>query len=514
MDDFPLGLVLTLAGVAVSLLAFCWEFLFIRRKRIGYRVQLDTRIQADDNGQTEVNPGALRQLDFGDHGTRLIDPTLVLLRLENAGSTNIDLDDYAAREGADVGLQVQFPGRRVVDKAITETSDPHLDQFFGADSGLGHHGDTIRLPRVPLNRKAHYKVLAVLERDGPNPGREYPEPVLIGAIKGGVRSGRPVKTSSQTGASAWTWLLVASLAVALVAFGLDTWLLPPDPLGCTSGNLVITGSTAFENILQESMDGYTSTCSHAEVVRDTRNSADGILNLNKIAESGLPDKTKDYIVFSDGTTSSGSDRIKGRPVALVSFSIVVNPEATVPDLSLQNIKDLFSGKIKNWTELGGANLPVRLVGRTGGSGSRKAFEQALDGDEGVMNSENCRDLNHSLPSDPNRVRLCERSTTELLLDAVATTPGAIGYSETNKARGHTGVHTILISSGRSSLNNVSKDGFFWATEYAYTIGEPPVGSPVAGFLNYLTESVGKQAIRVGGAKPCADLTRATECVPD
>ena len=81
MSDFPWELVLAMIGVLVTASAFLFEFVFVGRKRLGYRVQMDT-IPTDVSA---VHAGAWGRLDRAD-GTRLADPSFVLLRVENIGA--------------------------------------------------------------------------------------------------------------------------------------------------------------------------------------------------------------------------------------------------------------------------------------------------------------------------------------------------------------------------------------------------------------------------------------------
>jgi phosphate transport system substrate-binding protein len=186
VGNFPWGVALAVFGVVVPAIAFLYEFVFVGRKRLGYRVQMDTT--ATDEVPSPY-AGALQQLQRGN-GTRLVDPSFVLLRIENNGATYIDTSDYAVLDDDKVGIRVSFPGRKVAGMVVTELSDDFLRSSLGEDSGLSVQDGVIELPKVPLNRSAHYKVLAVLERDSMGGGREpFKAPEVVGGIKGGVGSG-------------------------------------------------------------------------------------------------------------------------------------------------------------------------------------------------------------------------------------------------------------------------------------------------------------------------------------
>ena len=53
---------------------------------------------------------------------------------------------------------------------------------------------------------------------------------------------------------------------------------------------------------------------------------------------------------------------------------VVNKDAGVTDLSQQELIDIFTGKVKNWSELGGADQEISVINRASGSGTRATFE--------------------------------------------------------------------------------------------------------------------------------------------
>jgi hypothetical protein len=105
--EFWWSVALATLGVVVPANAALYEFVIKGRKRLGYRVQMDTT--ATDVVKT-ADAGALEQLQRD--GQRLKDPTLVLLRIENNGATAIDTRDYAVLDDK-VGIRVAFPGRKV-----------------------------------------------------------------------------------------------------------------------------------------------------------------------------------------------------------------------------------------------------------------------------------------------------------------------------------------------------------------------------------------------------------------
>jgi phosphate transport system substrate-binding protein len=64
-------------------------------------------------------------------------------------------------------------------------------------------------------------------------------------------------------------------------------------------------------------------------------------------------------------------------VAKDGIAVVVNPQNRVVNLSTDQVRDIFNGKISNWKEVGGNDVPITVVSREAGSGTRSSFEQIV-----------------------------------------------------------------------------------------------------------------------------------------
>lgn len=485
------------AGVAL------YEFVIKGRKRLGYRVQMDTTA-------TDVVPspyaGALEQLQ--ENGTQLRDPTLVLLRVENSGATNIDTHDYAVLDDDQVGIRVSFPGRRVAGMVITELSDEFLRPAFKAGSGLGVRDGVIELPKVPLNRSQHYKVLAALERMPGAIGKpgQFDDPEVVGGIKGGVGGGRIQETRSRTGTPRRTFVLVGFLVAIIVGqLAIEVATRGSAPLDCARGSVTVVGSTAFEPIVREAAARYSDTCPGASFTFAMGGSGEGLRAVND---------HPDTIALSDGEKPDGYPRLLPRSIAFFLFTLVANKDAGVQDLTLDQIRRIYRGEHTNWSGIGGAAAPVRLVSRNPGSGTRTTFQhRVLAGfREPGSNSDDCTRLD---PGAPAGVLRCSRGSTTDVLDAVAQTPGAIGYAEVGAAERRDDVRLVRIGGHAATLEEADRDAYpFWETEYAYTSGAPAAESLTASFLRYLTNEVGQDIIRSHGNRPCAELDNPALCRPN
>ncbi|ORT59326.1 substrate-binding domain-containing protein [Streptomyces sp. CB03238] len=483
-----------LLGVLVSA-AMLWYERRVppRRKRIGYRVQLDTPIGSDprNGGRANVRLGLFNETPD------MSDATLVLLRVENDGAQSIAGDDYTARGSH--GLTVEFTDRTV--RAIAVTQSPgadHLMEHFTAAAGLQHRDGTIHLPRVPLNRGEHFKLLVLLT------GAGVGSPVTV---TGGIRDGkvRPNRAATPdekpplfSRAARTVTVVLTACVITLAAIIVREE--PPPPMGCATGTLTVTGSTAFAPVVRELAAKYEKDCPGATVHVDAHGSTAGI---RELADRGA--KSKDgspaVIALSDGPKPGGYPQLRESRVAVSLFTLVVNDSVTVDNLALKDIRRLYSGGVTNWTQLDGPDLPVLLVSRDANSGTREVFQRRVLGrNEPGPSSRDCATKDDR----ESPVLRCELDSTEQVLATVARLTGAIGYSEVRSGRDLGGLHRLAIDGRSPDVDQIRRSGYpYREIEYAYTYGQPPADSLTSSFLTYLSRGSGQDVIRTHGHLPCA-----------
>ncbi|MCQ0025276.1 substrate-binding domain-containing protein [Streptomyces somaliensis DSM 40738] len=537
---------IAILSLVVPVAAFLWEFAVIGRKRLGYRVQMDT-LAAD--AADKPYAGVLGDMEHDGH--RLKDPSFVLLRIENAGSARILCEDYLADPADPYGIKVTFRGRRVAAVVLTDPSEQEVPDFFfeeveGEDNTIriaakpgfrrsnneAERTGIVRLPKVTLPRGAEYKVLMVLERwpDDDSTG-EFPEPVVSGVGGQGHWYDtvlkffrlKATKTESHVFASrpAWwvIWLLVAGVGVQACF----TLFLPDErrpPMDCAhEGTLHLHGSTAFGHAAQAAAEDYLKRCRGANVSipKGTfKGSGTGVNALDRAGrEAGIEvgEGLGDHIAFTDGLASDGHPRLIPTPVALSVFTLVVNEKAGVENLTLAQVREVFAGRVRNWSEVNGNDEPVHLINREPGSGTRGTLVAKLlnDRQPPQFTVPDCA----SLKSD--RYGNCEVQETATVLDEVASRDGAIGYSEATKVDGHEDADRLVklrIDGREPTAEGVEEAGYpYWQTEFAYTYGEAPAGSIAASFLNYLTQQSGRDILREHGHALCSEVGNSGECRP-
>ncbi|WP_328943916.1 substrate-binding domain-containing protein [Streptomyces sp. NBC_00250] len=498
-----IAVVTALLGVLVSTGAVWYERRVPHQRRIGYRVQLDTAIGTRAAHSAVTGPGGTVRRGFFNATPGLSDGTLVLLRIENDGALALTREHYT--DGDDHGLTVVFgteePKIRRV-KAIVVTAPDHpglLTHFPDSWDGPADGATSIVLPKVPLNRGAHYKLLVLLT------GGPIGSPVSVhGNIAEGVvhvnHSTTPDDKPPVFSRVARNVTVVLTLCVVALAAIIVREQTPP-PIGCAKGELTVTGSTAFAPVVRELAKKYEKDCEGATVRVEAHGSTSGI---RRLAEEGA--KTAQgspaVIALSDGRKPGGFPQLRESMVAVSLFTLVLNDGVPVDNLALEQIRRIYRGEIKNWGELiTSMDQPILLVSRDANSGTREVFQRRVLGRNEPANSS--LDCEHSNDPESEVVR-CELDSTEQVLSTVAKLPGAIGYTELRDGTGLKGLHRVAVDGRRPVLDEIGESSYpYREIEYAYTWGEPPADSLTSSFLTYLRWGSGQDVIRTHGHLPCS-----------
>jgi phosphate transport system substrate-binding protein len=253
------------------------------------------------------------------------------------------------------------------------------------------------------------------------------------------------------------------------------------------------------------------------------NASSSVSGLNALVASGsqlmaaVTQKTRPdsvQIAMSDGRVPAGYQGLVGHPIGVIIFAVVVNRQAGVFNLTVDQLRGIFTGTITNWQQAGGADVPVRVVARTSGSGTRRTFDaKILDSpSEPAVSSFDCASKN-AVPEAP-MIR-CEASDTTTLLQRVNAIPGAIGYAQVADAAPYPNVAIVKIGGRDPGIGAVEQGTYpYWTVEYLYTYGQPAVSSLTSAFLGYMASDTARQVLRATDYTPCAGGPRpivATLC---
>ena len=247
-----------------------------------------------------------------------------------------------------------------------------------------------------------------------------------------------------------------------------------------SGTITAAGSSALKPLADDAADAFYERYPDVAITIDAGGSGEGL----KQVSEGTVDIGNSEVEASEKLDEAAAADLVDHKVCVVTMAPIVNPditEAGVTSLTKQQLIDIFTGKITNWSEVGGPDEEVVLVTRPTSSGTRATFQKyALDGNEEASNA--------SMETDDSGV----------LLQNVKDTKGAIGYVALSYLTGEdTGVSTLAIDGVEPTLENTYNGTYpVWTYEHMYTNGEP--NEVVKAFLDFvMSDEYGAQMEDLG-----------------
>ena len=242
--------------------------------------------------------------------------------------------------------------------------------------------------------------------------------------------------------------------------------------GDLSGNVATGGSTSMKNVIAALTEGFAEVQPGVTVSYDPTGSGAGI--------TGATDKTLD-IGLSSRALKADETGVTGTTIALDGIAIIVNKDSKVENLTVDQLKQMFTGEITNWSEVGGDDGEIVLIGREAGSGTRDGFESIVDVKDSCKYAQ-------------------ELTATGAVISAVEANPLAIGYASLS-AVGDT-VKMVTVGGVECSEETV-KDGsyevqrpFVFVTNKSVTLSEQ-----AQAFFDFATSADAADLIRTAGAVP-------------
>ncbi|MFY0329491.1 phosphate ABC transporter substrate-binding protein [Bacillus sp. YIM B13410] len=240
-----------------------------------------------------------------------------------------------------------------------------------------------------------------------------------------------------------------------------------------SGSITISGSSAMQPLVLAAAEKFMDKHPKADIQVQAGGSGTG---LSQVSEGSVQIGNSD--VFAEEKDGIDAKALKDHKVAVVGMAAAVNPEVGVKDITKDELKKIFTGKIKNWKELGGKDQKITLVNRPDSSGTRATFvKYALDGAtpaEGIT-----------------------EDSSNTVKKLIAETPGAIGYLAFSYLTDDK-ITPLSIGGVKPEESNVESGKYtIWAYEHSYTKGEPD--GLAKQFLDYLmSDEVQKEIVKDQG----------------
>ena len=240
-----------------------------------------------------------------------------------------------------------------------------------------------------------------------------------------------------------------------------------------SGNVAAGGSTSMKNVIAALTEGFAEVEPGVTVSYDPTGSGAGI--------TGAADKTLDIGLSSRALKDDEKADVDGTTIALDGIAIIVNNASKVEDLTVDQLKQMFTGEITNWSEVGGDDGEIVLIGREAGSGTRDGFESIVDVKDSCKYAQ-------------------ELTATGAVISAVEANPLAIGYASLS-AIGDT-VKAVTVGGVECSEETVKDGSYEVQRPFVFVTNDSVALSAQAqAFFDFAASTDAADLIRTAGAVP-------------
>ena len=259
--------------------------------------------------------------------------------------------------------------------------------------------------------------------------------------------------------------LAAVMALSLAACGGNNGL---------SGKVATDGSTSMQKVIMSLKETFEGENSGVEVTYNPTGSSSGI----KAVQEGRCDIGLSSRALKAEEEEQG---LVGTVLAYDGIAVIVNPENTVEDLTVEQIAAIYKGEITNWSEVGGIDAEIVLIGREAGSGTRGGFEEIV----GVEDLCQYRQ---------------ELTSTGDVITAVSQNPGAIGYASLASVKDT--VKAIKVGGVAPSEETVKDETYAIQRPFVLVTKEGTALTETAqAFFDFITSEAAREVISAAGVVP-------------
>ena len=279
----------------------------------------------------------------------------------------------------------------------------------------------------------------------------------------------------------WTILASATLALTLLAGCGSSGNAPASSAASSApsggdteltGSVATDGSTSMKSVIGALGESFQNANSGVTFTYNPTGSGSGIQAVSEgrcdigLASRGLKDDEK-----SSGLTET--------VLAYDGIAVVVSPENPVSDLTIEQIADIYTGKITNWSEVGGNDAEIVLIGREAGSGTRDGFESITGTEEACQYRQ-------------------ELTSTGDVIATVSQNPNAIGYASLSAVK--ESVKALSVGGVAPSEDTVKDGSYVIQRPFVLVTKDGVTLNPAAqAFLDYALSADAAPIIAQAGA---------------
>ncbi|KAF0223854.1 MAG: phosphate transport system substrate-binding protein [Erysipelotrichaceae bacterium] len=241
--------------------------------------------------------------------------------------------------------------------------------------------------------------------------------------------------------------------------------------GCNRKNvngLILAGSTSVQPFAETLAEAYMKL--HSEISIDVQGggSSAGVMS----AQTNTAD-----IGMSSRSLKDKEKTLWSVEIARDGLAIIINPKNTITSLTLNQVRDIYSGVITNWSQLGGKDKDIHVITREEGSGTRSAFEDLLMDD---------------IEIDPHSIVQDSNGTVRQLVGDDANAIGYISLGLVNEK-----VKALELDGVAATRENVLNGTYVLSRPYLFVTSSEPVGE-VKKFIDFVLSADGRALLDLEG----------------
>lgn len=235
------------------------------------------------------------------------------------------------------------------------------------------------------------------------------------------------------------------------------------------------GSTSMEKVIGYLSEAYTEKTGNVKVTYNPTGSGSGI--------QAASDGSCDIGLSSRDLKDDEKDDLTQTVVAIDGIAVIVNPQNSIENLTVEQISSLYKGEITNWNELGGNNAPVVLIGREAASGTRDGFESITKTEDICKYSQ-------------------ELTSTGDVIQTVTSNPNAIGYASVASVKDS--VKAINVDEIAPTKENIQNGTYKIQRNFIFvTKKNAELSASAKAFFDFATSPEADEFIEKAGAVPVA-----------
>ena len=245
--------------------------------------------------------------------------------------------------------------------------------------------------------------------------------------------------------------------------------------GQTAGKVTMSGSTSMEKLVKALQETFAEVEPGVTVSAEFVGSSAGVEQML----SGTVNIGNSSRNLKDSEKQSGAVE---NIVAIDGIAMVVDTANEIADLTKEELVNIYTGVVTNWSEVGGADAPIVVIGREAGSGTRGAFEEILEIEEMCTYAS-------------------ELDSTGAVMAKVSATPGAIGYVSLDSLNDT--VKAVSLEGVEATAENILAGNYFLSRPFVMaTKGSVEEQNEVVkAFLEYVYSEAGQEVVKRVGLIP-------------